>query len=267
MSPLPPTLLDAVRRRALARRRRQPLERLQDLVSTDSWRKERFLHALSTPGLVLVGELLRQSPQSGVLLREEQRPGTNPTRSPIPGPRWFSWVDSLRQAGALALAVWTEEDHYGCTLEDILTVGHAKLPRWRRDFVLDEGMLLEALNYGADAIELRPDTLDDATLATLAARTAELGAVSVLRVGSPAEWERVQSLGAACVLVERSPEFPRLWEDLAPRIPPASLILGGSIATKADWQLCTRLGAKAALVGEALIREKDPQAVLASWRG
>jgi indole-3-glycerol phosphate synthase len=261
------TLVDAVQRRAQARRRRQPLERLQDLVSTDSWRKERFLQALSAPGTLLIGEVFRQSPQTGPLLREEQRAGTNPTRSPIPGPRWFALLDSLRQAGAVAVAVWTEEDHYGCTLEDLLTVGHAKLPRWRRDFVLDEGMLLEALNYGADAIELRPDVLDDAALATLFARTSELGAIALVRVGSVAEWERVQALGAPFVLVERSAANLELWAQLAPRIAPGSLILGGQIATKADWQLAQSLGAKAILVGEALIREKDPQALLAGWRG
>jgi indole-3-glycerol phosphate synthase len=257
-------LLEAVRCRAESRRRRQPLERLRDLVNTDSWRRERFIQALSAPGLAIIGEVYRQSPAGGVLLREEARAGTNPARQPIPGPRWHALVDGLRSGGAAAIAVWTEEDAYGCTLEDLLTVGHARLPRLRRDFVLDEGMILEALNYGADAIELRADTLEDGPLASLHAIVRELGAASVLRAEGPEELRRVLACEPDYVLLAGRSE----WEALAALLPAGKpFLLEDSVRERADLELAARLGAKAVLIGEPLIRSADPAALLQSLRG
>lgn len=264
MNPSTPKILEAVRRRAESRRRRQPLERLRDLVNTDSWRRERFVHALSAPGLQVIGEVFRQSPDCGVLLREEARAGTNPVRQPIPGPRWHALIDSLRVGGAAAIAVWTEEDAFGCTLEDLLTVGHAKLPKLRRDFVLDEGMIREALNYGADAIELRADVLSDAELASLNAQVRELGAASVLRAADAKELARVLACDPDFLLIAGKPH----WEALCPLVTAGKpILLEGPVRDRADLELARSLGARAVLIGEPLIRSSDPAALLQGLRG
>lgn len=283
MTPQSASMIEAVRQRAAARRRRQSLERLRDLVNTDSWRRERFALALSAPSgktehsggmmaaqaqsgalreLKLIAELYRQSPAGGVLLREEARPGTNPVRQPIPGPRWHALVDAVRTAGVAALAVWTEEDHYGCTLEDLLTVGHAKLPRLRRDLVLDEGMVREALNYGADAIELRADTLDDAQLASLNATVRELGAASVLRAADEQELRRVLACEPDYVLIAGRER----WAALRALVPAGrSVLLEGDVRGREDLELAARLGVQGLLIGEPLIRSSDPAALLRAW--
>jgi indole-3-glycerol phosphate synthase len=252
-------LLAAVRRRAAERRRAQPLERLKDLVAPDSWRRERFLQALHQPAIVAVCQ--RRAPDGRALLEETARAGTRPARLPLPGPRWFAYVDACRAGGAAALAVVTELDYHGGTLEDLQTVAHARLSRLRLDFPLDEGMVYESCLAGADALRLVAADLDDSGLRTLRECCRELGLAVVLDVRDRAELARALALEPEAICVPARAE--QLLQGLAQG--PLRLAAGG-IATPADVRRLRAAGAQALLVGEALSRAEDPAALLSGLR-
>ncbi len=263
---MPATRLDpilaAVRERAAERRRRQPLERLRDLVQPDSTRRERFVRALARPGLSIIAECKRRSPSAGVLL---DGPGT-------PDARWFALADAYRRGGARALSVLTEQDHFGGSLEDLHSLAHAGLPRLRKDFILDEGMLLEACLFGADAVLLIAAILPDAELRALRECSRALGLAVLLEVHDEPELERALAVEPELVGVNAR-DLRTLSVDLAtverllPRVPEGPLKVAESgIHDSADLRRVRAAGADAVLIGETLIRCADPAALLHSWR-
>ncbi len=266
------SILASVRQRAAERRARQPLERLRELVVPDSWRRERFLVALEKPGLALIAECKRRAPWSGVLIDEAGRAGTNPVRLPVPGPRWFAHVAACRQGGAALLAVHTEQDHFGCALEDLQTCAHAGLSRLRCDFVLDEGMLLESCLAGADALLLIAALHTGARLVELREQCRELGLAVVLEVRDERELESALALEPELVSVDaRDLEThaldPARVERLLARVPAGVRTLArGGLARLEDLRRVRAAGARAALVGEALLRSDDPARLLAGWK-
>ena len=256
-------LLAAVRRRADERRRAQPLERLKDLVAPDSWRRERFLQALhSAPAPALIAVCRRRAPDSPAQLADELRPGARPARLPLVGPRWFAFVDACRAGGAAALGVVTERDHFGGTLEDLQTVAHARLPRLRLDFPLDEAMVLESCLAGADALRLAAQDHAENELRALRECCREYGLAVVIDVRDADELARALALGPEAVCVPaRAPE-------LLGAIPQGTLRLAaGGIATRAGVEGLARAGAQALLVGAALAASEDPAGLLQALRG
>jgi indole-3-glycerol phosphate synthase len=270
-----------VRRRAAERRVKQPLARIRELVREDSWRRERFLAPFRTaaPGradrFAIVAEMKRRTPWSGPLLEEDSEARANvPTRLPRPGARWFALAQSLAQGGAVALSVATEQDHFGGSLDDLRTVEFTRLPRLRRDLVVDEAMLWESCLYGADAVSLVPAILEDGELATLRNVARELGLAVMIEVHDERELERALPLEPELLAVgARSPDTFELdrsvFERLLPRVPtsPSSPIrvAASGIRDLDDLRRARDAGASAALVGEALAREPDPENALRAW--
>jgi indole-3-glycerol phosphate synthase len=268
---LDPILAD-VRRRAAERRARQPLARLQTLVAPDSRRRERFLLALSKPELGFIAECKRRSPSAGVLIEEAARAGTRPVPRPVPGPRWFALASAYKQGGAALLSVLTEEDHFGGSLEDLLTVAHTGLPRLRKDFILDEGMLYEACLFGADAVLLIAAILPDPELRALRELCRELGLAVLLEVHDERELERALAVEPEALGVNAR-DLTSMQVDLAtverllPRVPAQVLKVAESgIRGLQDLRRVRAAGANAVLIGESLIRAEDPARLLASWR-
>ncbi|MBL8863582.1 MAG: hypothetical protein JNK02_16450 [Planctomycetes bacterium] len=266
-------VLEAVRRRAAARRRMLGLARLEEHVKPDSWRRERVLTALSKPELAFVCEVKRTAPWAGVLLAEDDDPRRYaPSRLPRIGPRWQSLAAALRAGGADMLSVATGEDHFGGSLEDLRTVEFTRLPRLRRDYVLDECMVLEGSVYGADAVTLVAAVLDDATLAGLRALAREYGIAVVVEFGDERGLER--ALAVEPEVVAACPRDPRtLAVDrsailrLLPRVPAGPLrAAAGGIRGIEDLRRVRAAGAQVVIVGSALSAAPDPAALLASWR-
>ena len=253
-------LLAAVRRRAAERRRAQPLERLKDLVAPDSWRRERFLQALHGPTPALIAVCQRRTPWSGAQLEELARAGTRSARLPLPGPRWFAFVDACRAGGAAALGVVTEQDHFGGTLEDLQTVAHARLSRLRLDFPLDEGMVYESCLGGADALRLVAADLSENELRALRECCRELGLAVLIDVRDATELALAGSLAPEAIGV------PASEPQLLPLIPSGSLrIAAGGIASAAQACRLRDAGAQALLIGEALARSAEPASTIRDW--
>ena len=155
MSDIPDRLekiLRDVRARAAERRLRQPLSALRAEQTSDPQRRARFLGALrgARGDCALIAECKRRSPSAGVL------DATTPLAAR---------VQAYARGGADALSVLTEADHFGGAPEDLAAVAEAGLPRLRKDFLCDEGMVWESLGFGADAVLLIAEALPGAALA------------------------------------------------------------------------------------------------------
>lgn len=266
-------IVTSVRARAAQRRAMQPLARLQEIVRQDSWRRERFLAALSKPELTIIAEMKRRSPSAGVLLEESQAGrSVVATRQPAPGPRWFALAQSYARGGADALSVLTEEDHFHGTLDDLRAVEFTALPRLRKDFVVDEGMVLESCLYGADAILLLACILDDGELLVVRNVAREMGLAVLAEVHDERELERVLPLEPELVGVNAR-DLTTFQVDLAtverllPLIPKGPLRVAESgIRSIDDLKRVRDAGAHAVLVGESLVKSGDARATLTEWK-
>ena len=136
-------ILEAVREAAAARRRGTSLEELRRAVRAEPARRARFVDALRgaarADGLALIAECKRRSPSAGALAEEGSLEGR---------------AHAYAGGGAAALSILTEERHFDGHPADLAAVAGAGLPRLRKDFLLDEGMVLESVDLGADAGEL-----------------------------------------------------------------------------------------------------------------
>jgi indole-3-glycerol phosphate synthase len=269
---LDPILAD-VRRRAAERRRIQPLARLKELVREDSWRRERFLANFGKGELAIIAEMKRRSPSAGTLLPELEESGsTLPTRLPRPGPRYFSLAQAYQKGGATALSVLTEQDHFRGSLDDLRAVEFTRLPRLRKDFILDEAMLWESCLYGADAVLLLPVILEGGALPALREVARELGLAVLVEVHDERELERAlplepELLGVNARDLTTFQVNLGTIERLLPKVPDGPIRVAESgIRNVEDLARVRAAGADAVLVGEALVRDGDPEATLRAWK-
>ena len=238
-----------------------------DLARVDAAlpRPPSFLSALRRPDgrLGVIAEIKRRSPSAGEIRQ-------------IP-----SAVDQARRyqaAGADCLSILTDEKYFGGTLRDLeevtayfRTSGPA-LPCLRKDFMIHPVQVLEARQAGASAILIIVRALDDETIRRLAAAAQAAGLDALFEVHNAPEIERALSHGAQLIGVNNRDlaifkTDLGLTERLVPLIPAQALAVSESgIFTGEDAARVRRAGAKAVLVGEALMKAPDPQALVESFR-
>src|SRR4030095_2907984 len=86
-------------------------------------------------------------------------------------------------AGAACLSVLTDEKFFQGSLKYLKQIREAaKLPLLRKDFVIDERQVLEAVEWGADAILLIVAILDDAQLRLLHSLATDAGLAVLVEV-------------------------------------------------------------------------------------
>lgn len=252
-------ILRDVRARAAARRAERPLAALRAAARPDARRRERFVAALrgARGGFGLIAECKRRSPSAGAL----------DARTP-PAERAAAYA----RGGADALSVLTEADHFGGGPEDLAAVAGAGLPRLRKDFLLDEGMVLESAEFGADAVLLIAEALPGSALAELRACAGEAGLAVLIEAHGEEQLDRALAAAPDCVGVNA-----RDLRDFRVDAARAAALLGrvpdrfvrvaeSGLETCADLLRARAAGADAALVGTALMRAADPEALLRGWR-
>ena len=258
--PLIGAIVAAVRARAAERRREEPLARLQATVSADASRRARFVSAFRKGDLGFIAELKRRSPSAGTLFDESA------------GRSLSALAQAYRRGGASALSVLTESDHFQGSLEDLRAAGAARLPRLRKDFILDEGMLLESSAAGADAVLLLPSIVEAGELRALREAARAIGLAVLLEVHDERELDRALPLEPELLGVNAR-DLATFRVDLAtverilPRIPEGPIKVAESgIRSVADLRRVRDAGADAVLVGETLVRDPDPEATLRAWK-
>lgn len=219
-----------------------------------------FLRALrEAPAPRIIAEIKRRSPSRGELRADFDAEAL---------------ASAYQAGGAAALSVLTDEAYFGGCLEALCRArAAAPLPVLRKDFIIDPYQVDEAWRYGADALLLIVAALDDAGLAKLLARTRGYGMDALVEVHDEAELERALRAGADLLGVNNRDlrSFHTdlaVTERLAPRIPGGVVFVSESgIFTHGDIQRLAASGASAFLVGESLVRERDPAGALRRLRG
>jgi indole-3-glycerol phosphate synthase len=214
---------------------------------------------LRTAGSSVIAEVKRRSPSKGALAQ-------------IVDP-----AELARQyaaGGAAAVSVLTEERRFGGRLDDLRAVRAAvELPVLRKDFIVDPYQVLEARAAGADMVLLIVAALDDETLRRLHDQSRGLGMTVLVEVHDEAETQRAVDLGAELVGVNAR-DLTTLAVDhdtfsrLAPLVPADRVLVAESgISSPEDVKRYVGQGARAVLVGEALVRERDPSLAVAQMTG
>lgn len=176
--------------------------------------------------------------------------------------------------GAAAISVLTETRRFGGSLEDLRAVrASVETPLLRKDFIVSEYQLLEARAAGADMALLMASCLPDDRLDRLHDYARELGLTVLLEVHDEDETERAITLGAELIGINAR-DLRTLEVDtdtfgrLAPLVPADRVLVAeSSVRTPADVQRFVDEGARAVLVGEALVRDGAPREAVAAMTG
>ena len=176
--------------------------------------------------------------------------------------------------GAAAISVLTEQRRFGGSLDDLRAVRAAvDTPVLRKDFIVTAYQLVEARAAGADLALLIVAALTDDQLRALHDEARELGLTVLVEVHDEQETERAVSLGAELIGVNAR-NLKTLAVDgetfgrLAPLIPEDRVKVAESgIFGPDDVARFVSQGARAVLVGEALVKDGDPQQAVRAMTG
>jgi indole-3-glycerol phosphate synthase len=208
----------------------------------------------ATHGVALIAEIKKASPSAGVI-----RPDFDPV----------SIATSYQSAGAACLSVLTDGHFFQGSLQYLEAVRRAvRLPLLRKDFIIDERQIAQAIHHGADAILLIAAILTDDQMRGYRELAEQAGLSALVEVHDEAELERAVITGATLIgvnnrnlktfqvdlgVTERLAQ--RLWakRDRATTV----LVAESGIHTRGDVARLTGCGASAILVGESLMRQPD----------
>ena len=243
------TILD--KKRALNARKRVFYENLKaHLEETPYECYGLFKMQISRPGKInLIAEIKKASPSKGVI-RED-----------------FN-VDELagiyEAAGASAISVLTEEDHFLGKPAYLKQVSEKfNTPTLMKDFIIDEGQVHEARYCGASAVLLIVAALSDEELKYLLAVGRKLDVDCLVEVHDAPELDRALSCGADIIGINNRNLHTfevdvATSERLIPRIPKGKVIVSESgISSHAEVVRLKEAGADAVLIGETFLRERD----------
>ncbi len=225
---------------------------LRDAMLEHGERRD-FISALRNPrqgDIALIAEVKKASPSAGLICED-----FDPIRI----------AREYEAAGASCLSVLTDEKFFQGSLDYLRQIRAAvPLPLLRKDFIIDERQILEAIEWGADAILLIAAILTDGQLQKFHALAMEAGLAALVEVHDEAELERALRISPALIGVNnRNLKTFKVdlatTEKLAAKMAKQSrlLVAESGIHTRADVERLKKCGANAILVGESLMRGGD----------
>ncbi|MGL4820815.1 MAG: indole-3-glycerol phosphate synthase TrpC [Bacilli bacterium] len=202
-------------------------------------------------GRALISEMKRASPSKGEL---------NMQVNPIEQAKKYA------NAGASAISVLTDETFFKGSLHDLRAIREVvDVPLLCKDFVVDPIQIDAAKHHGANIILLIVAALTDAELKNLYDYATALKLEVLVEVHNEEELRRANVLKPKLLGINNR-NLKTFEEDLsttAALIPlvygPEALVVSESgVRSVADAQYVGTYGARAILVGEALMRAEDP---------
>lgn len=197
----------------------------------------------------IIAEVKRASPSKGII-REDFEP--------------IDIAKAYELGGADALSVLTEPHFFKGSLEYLTQIRrYVKTPLLRKDFIIDEYQILEAVIYGADFILLIAKALDKNALKNLLDFAKKVGLEALVEVHDKEDLTKAIFAGANIIGVnhrnlETFEMDMTLTEKLLPLIPQGKIIVAESGLNDKETILgLSRLGVDAFLIGEHFMRQKD----------
>ena len=213
-----------------------------------------FRTALLEQNTAIIAEIKRASPSKGVLAAQFD-PGVA--------------ARAYESGGAAALSVLTDEKFFQGSLDDLcMARGAVSLPVLRKDFTIDEYHVAEAAARSADAILLIASIMGEKRLRQLREYAGRFRMPALVEVHDEQELEKALASGAELIGVNNRNlrTFAVSLETslrLAERIPATVIKVSESgIRTAQDVRKLRQAGYDAMLVGEHLMRSRDPAKAL-----
>jgi indole-3-glycerol phosphate synthase len=216
-----------------------------------------FTAALTCPAkskIALIAEIKKASPSAGVIC-----PDFDPVRI----------ARTYEAAGASCLSVLTDHQFFQGSLEYLREIRQSvRLPLLRKDFIIDERQIAEAVEWGADAVLLIVSILSDKQLRHFHRLACEAGLAALVEVHDAHELDRAMRAGARLIGVNNR-DLKTFQVDLGTTEALAGLIQDqiaagqillvaeSGIHSRSDVLRLQKAGAKAILVGESLMRQGD----------
>jgi indole-3-glycerol phosphate synthase len=216
-----------------------------------------FADALRHPkagSMALIAEVKKASPSAGVIRADFD---------PVAIAREYE------RAGAACLSVLTDETFFQGSLQYLQAIrANVRLPLLRKDFLLDPRQVLEAVEWGADAVLLIAAILSDQDLRGLHELVTDAGLTALVEVHDEVELERALKAGARVIGVNNR-DLRTFQVDLGTTERLASrlrqggpgtdvlLVAESGIHTRGDVERLEQCGANAILVGESLMRASN----------
>ena len=242
-------------------RRTVVVESLRDRVNARGRRD--FIGALKSPrqgDIALIAEVKKASPSAGVICEDFD---------PV------VIACEYEDAGASCLSVLTDEHFFQGSLEYLRAIREAVgLPLLRKDFIIDERQIEEAVEFGADAILLIVAILNDEHLAHLNDVATNAGLAVLVEVHDVGELRRAKDIGSQLIGVNNR-NLNTFSVDLGTTEHLATeleewggvLVAESGIHTRSDVDRLAECGARAILVGESLMCSHDIKSKAAELLG
>jgi indole-3-glycerol phosphate synthase len=220
-----------------------------DQLALESGNTVSFVGAIASRRCALIAEIKTASPSKGIIRKD------------------VNCEDVARlyeDCGAACISVLTDEAYFHGSMERLRQVRRiVNIPVLRKDFIIDPYQIHEARCAGADAVLLIAACLEDALLADLIVTASNLHMDFLLEVHDETEMNRAAVVNARLIGINN--RDLRTFETdlsttgrLAQFAPADALLVSESgISNADDVRKVHALGARAVLVGEAIMRESD----------
>ncbi len=206
----------------------------------------------SAEDISVIAEIKKASPSKGLI-----RPDFDPVA-----------IGKAYQAhGAAAISCLTDEKFFQGSLGFFMAVrAQVNLPMLRKEFIIDEYQIVEARAAGADLVLLITSILSDQQLRKFRELIEQLGMTALVETHSAEDARRAVQSGARLIGInnrdldtENFQTNLRHTETILPLLPTGIVRVSESgIRTPEDVDYLRSLGVEAILVGEQLMRQKDP---------
>jgi indole-3-glycerol phosphate synthase len=228
----------------LYKRKNEILQEIDNSVRKPLDFKAALAHA---PGLAIISEVKKASPSAGVIC-----PDFDPVKM----------AKAYTKGGASAISVLTDVDYFQGHADYLRQIRqHVDIPLLRKDFIIDDLQIKEAVALGADSFLLIVSILDQTKLTDLLQTGLGLGLTPLVEIHDEAELETALNAGAEIIGVNNR-DLTNFTVDmgltarLSPMIPENCILIGESgIKTVEDAAGLKKAGCKGILIGETLMRQ------------
>lgn len=217
-----------------------------------------YLQATSENPYRIIAEVKKASPSKGII-KEDFDP--------------LMIAKAYESGGADAISVLTEPHFFKGDIEYLTALRrYVSTPLLRKDFIVDEYQLLEALVYGADFVLLIAKALSKKELKTLLEYALRLGMEVLVEIHDKEDLIKAMFAGANIIGInhrnlETFEMDMGLTQTLMPLIPQGKIIVAESgLDNKETIVELSRIGADAFLIGEYFMRQNDIQASLEAFK-